>query len=52
MRIIFNNDYCDTYKELLRDKKIIDIPVELYKIEYSSFAQGDYTLTIHLKKLR
>ena len=51
MRIIFNNDYCDTYKELLRDKKIIDIPVELYKIEYSSFAQGDYYINNTSKKI-
>ena len=43
--------YCDTYKELLRDKKIIDIPVELYKIEYSSFAQGDYYINNTSKKI-
>ena len=36
MRIIFNNDYCDTYKEL----SIVHL------------LKGIITLTIHLKKLR
>ncbi len=40
--IKFNNDYSDTYKQLLKNGKIMDIPVELYKVEFSSFAQSEY----------
>ena len=44
MEILFNKEYSDTYKDLLRANKIIDIPIELYKIEYKTFSIPDYYL--------
>lgn len=47
----FNNEYSQTYKQLLKEKKIIDIPIELYKVEFSSFANQEYYITKTDKKL-
>lgn len=49
--IKFNDEYCKTYKQLLKEKKIIDIPVELYKVEFSTFAQPDYYITKTVNKI-
>lgn len=42
LSIVFDDLYGETYKQLLKDKKIFDIPIELYKVEYSTFASKDY----------
>lgn len=42
LSIKFNDEYSATYQQLLKKKKVIDIPVELYKVEFSSFAQPEY----------
>lgn len=49
--IKFNNEYSQTYKQLLKEKKIIDIPVELYKVEFCSFAQPEYYITKTANKI-
>lgn len=49
--IKFNDEYCETYKQLLEEKKIIDIPIELYKVEFSSFAQPEYYITKTANKI-
>lgn len=49
--ITFNEEYSDTYKQLLNERKVIDIPVELYKVEFSSFAQQDYYVGNTSKRL-
>ncbi len=40
----FNENYSETYKELLKDNKIDDIPIELYTVKFNSFAGSDYYL--------
>lgn len=40
----FNSQYASTYTQLLAAKKITDIPIELYKVEYRSFANPEYYL--------
>ena len=42
LEITFNPDNSKTFKDLLDDKKLDDIPLELYKIVYRSFATTDY----------
>lgn len=50
--IKLNSDYSSTYKELLENKKIEDIPIELYKIDFRNFAgTPDYYVTTTLKKI-
>ena len=50
--IKLNSDYSSTYKELLENKKIEDIPIELYKIDFKNFAgTPDYYVTTTLKKI-
>ncbi len=51
LSIKFNDDYSVTYKQLLEEKKVIDIPVELYKVEFSSFAQSEYYFTKTANKI-
>lgn len=51
LRINFNSEYSDTYKQLMSCGKVGDIPVELYKIEFSSFAQQDYYVVNTSKKV-
>lgn len=51
LSIKFNDEYSETYKQLLKEKKIIDIPVELYKVEFSSFAQPEYYFTKTANKI-
>lgn len=49
--IELNKEYATTYKELLKDKKISDIPVELYKLDFRSFAAPDYYLNATSKRV-
>lgn len=51
IEIKFNNEYSDTYKQLLKEGKVSDIPVELYKIEFRSFANPEYYLGITSKRV-
>lgn len=51
LEIIFNKGYSDTYTQLINENKIVDIPVELYKVEYSSFAQKDYYIPNTIKRI-
>lgn len=44
LEIIFDEDFCEEYEELLKDKSQIKlIPVEYYKINWRSFADGAIT---------
>lgn len=50
--IKLNSDYSTTYKELLENEKIEDIPIELYKIDFRNFAvTPDYYVTTTSKKI-
>lgn len=51
VEIKFNNEYSNTYKLLLTEGKIDDIPIELYKMEFRSFASPDYYIPITSKKV-
>lgn len=51
LEIIFNEGYSDTYKQLIKEDRINDIPVELYKIEFSSFAQKEYYIANTIKRI-
>ena len=51
VEIRFDDEYSDTYKQLIKEKKISDIPVELYKIEFRSFANPDYYINTTSKKV-
>lgn len=46
-----NNQYSDTYKDLLTKGKIDDIPIELYQISYYNFAVPDYYTNKTCKKI-
>lgn len=41
VEIVFDEQNTNTFKGLLQDNKINDIPLELYKVVYRSFASGD-----------
>ena len=51
VEIKFDDEYSDTYKQLIKEKKISDIPVELYKVEFRSFANPDYYINTTSKKV-
>ena len=51
IEIKFNDEYSQTYKQLLKEKRIGDIPVELYKVEFRSFANPDYYINSTAKKV-
>ena len=51
LEIIFDDQYSDTYKQLLSEKKIKDIPVEYYKVVFRSFANPELYYTITGKKV-
>lgn len=51
VEIKFNDEYSDTYKQLLNEKRVGDIPVELYKVEFRSFANPDYYINSTTKKV-
>lgn len=51
IEIRFDDEYSDTYKQLIKEKKIGDIPVELYKVEFRSFANPDYYINTTSKKV-
>lgn len=51
IEIALNADYSDTYKELATAKKIDDIPIELYKVSFFSFASTEYYINATSKKV-
>lgn len=51
LEIKFNEEYSETYKQLLGEKKIEDIPIELYKVEFRTFAVPDYYINTTAKKV-
>ena len=51
LEIVFDDQYSDTYKQFLSEKKIKDIPVEYYKVVFRSFANPELYYTITGKKV-
>lgn len=51
LEIKFNNDYSKTYKSLLDEGKVVDIPVEFYKVEFRSFSNPDIYISTTSKKI-
>ncbi len=51
LEIKFNEEYSPTYKSLLSEDKVTDIPIEFYKVEFRSFANPDYYISMTVKKL-
>ena len=51
VEIVFDDQYCEAYKQLLTDKKITDIPIEYYKFVFRSFANPDHYLSTTAKKV-
>ena len=51
LEIRFNDEYSDTYKQLLTEKRVGDIPIELYKVEFRSFANPDYYINSIAKRV-
>ena len=51
IEIKFNEEYSETYKQLLTEKKVDDIPIELYKVEFRTFAGPDYYINATSKKV-
>lgn len=51
LEIKFNEEYSETYKQLLNEKKVDDIPIELYKVEFRNFATQDYYINATSKKV-
>lgn len=51
LEIKFNEEYSETYKQLLGEKKVEDIPIELYKVGFRTFATPDYYINATAKKV-
>ena len=51
MEIVFDTQYSAAYKQLLSDKKIKDIPIEYYKINFRSFANPEYHIQTTAKRV-
>ena len=51
LEIKFNEEYSGTYKQLLLEKKVEDIPIELYKVDFRTFATPDYYINTTAKKV-
>ena len=51
MEIVFDTQYSAAYKQLLSDKKIKDIPIEYYKINFRSFANPEYYIQTTAKRV-
>lgn len=51
LEIKFNEEYSGTYKQLLFENKVEDIPIELYKVDFRTFATPDYYINTTAKKV-
>lgn len=40
VRVTFDEEYAKTYKRMLKENEIYDIPVEFYKVSYTYFSSG------------
>lgn len=45
LEIAFNSDNSNTLRDLIKNKELTDIPLELYHIVYRSFATSDYYIS-------
>lgn len=51
MEIVFDIQYAPAYEQLLEEKKIKDIPVEYYKVNFRSFANPEYYVQTTARKV-
>lgn len=51
LEIVFDPQYSSSYKELVKAKKVQDIPIEYYKVNFRSFANPDFYVQTTSKKL-
>ena len=51
LEIKFNEEYSDSYKQLIKENKVEDIPIELYKAEFRNFATPDYYINVTSRKV-
>lgn len=51
LEIVFDPQYSSTYKELVKAKKVQDIPIEYYKVNFRSFANPDFYVQTTSKKV-
>lgn len=51
LKILFDKQYCEEYKKLLKGGQIKDIPIEYYKVEFGSFANPEYYFPATSKKV-
>lgn len=51
VEIIFDAQYASAYKQLLKEGKVKDIPIEYYKVNYRSFANPEYYAQTTAKKV-
>ncbi|WP_455596599.1 ATP-dependent nuclease [Cloacibacillus porcorum] len=51
LEIVFDTQYSAVYRQLLSDKKIKDIPIEYYRVNFRSFANPEYYVQTTAKKV-
>ena len=51
LEIVFDTQYASAYQQLLAEKKVKDIPIEYYKVNYRSFANPEYYAQTTAKKV-
>lgn len=51
VEIMFDTQYSNAYKQLLRDGKIKDIPLEYYKVNFRTFSNPEYYIQKTSKKV-
>lgn len=51
MELVFDTQYNPAYQLLLSDKKVMDIPIEYYKVNFRSFAIPEYYVHTTAKKV-
>jgi predicted ATP-dependent endonuclease of OLD family len=51
LELVFDTQYSAAYRQLLADKKVKDIPIEYYKVNFRSFANPEYYIQTTVKKV-
>lgn len=51
LEIVFDTQYCAAYQQLLSDKKVKDILIEYYRVNFRSFANPEYYVQTTAKKV-
>ena len=51
LEIVFDPQYCPAYQQLLSEKKVKDIPIEYYRVNFRSFANPEYYVQTTAKKV-